>query len=363
MIIYSTTILSFLKKIHRDAFHILQNEMRINVRKTRVCYDSCTYPLEFVVFEKPGVLGYFDSNYYQIGLHKNLIHDVCPQTLANILRHELAHYICFLKYKNSVDDHGAEYREICRQFHWDADIYGAKLNLNLAQKKIDHLAHDHVISKVKKLMALTSSDNPHEAELATIKANQLLLQHNLKGLTDLPENEDLTYLKRVLNGVRASSKHQAICQILRLFFVKPVFNYGGGTYYIEVVGTKVNVAMADYIANFLDSELERLFKQAKKKNPTMKGAGQKASFMFGLSHGFTEKIKSTQSNIAQAHELVVLKDNLQERVDMAYKRLVGRASSQSTFNPTAQSVGKEAGRNLSIRPGLKNSTADTLQLT
>jgi len=240
------------------------------------------------------------------------------------------------------------------------EVYHSKLNLKLEDEKLENLSHEHVLNKVKKLMSLASSDNQHEAELATIKANELLLQHNLKQsqMTGHLDNDE-TCLKKVLFGKRVNSKHQAIYDILRSFFVQPVFNYGRGQFYLEVIGSRVNVEMAEYIAKYLDYELDHLFKLAKKNVPNMKGAGQKSSFMKGLAQGYLEKINKTQQAMANTRELIVIKEQLEERIKMAYGRLSHRAVAAGKQNGNARNLGQQAGKDLSIRPGVNNNSNTT----
>jgi len=206
-------------------------------------------------------------------------------------------------------------------------------------------------------MALASSDNPHEAELATIKANQLLLEHNLSYLQEKSENDESFVVKRVIKSSRKSTKHDAIYTILQTFCVAPVLNYGNGYFYLEVTGDKTSVLLADYVANFLNYELDILWKAAQKENPQIKGLSAKNSFLRGVAQGYIMKINQEKSKNANSHDLVLIENNLLRQKSIAYPRLHGSSAPAPKNDPSARSLGIQKGRNLSIKPGLSTSTS------
>ena len=59
------------------------------------------------------MLGYFDSNFYELGFHECLMQSSREQ-LSNVIRHELAHYMTFINYGEAVQPHGAEFRAFCQ---------------------------------------------------------------------------------------------------------------------------------------------------------------------------------------------------------------------------------------------------------
>jgi predicted SprT family Zn-dependent metalloprotease len=50
------------------------------------------------------MLGYFDPNFYELGFHECLMHSN-RELLQNIIKHELAHYITFINYGDTVEPH------------------------------------------------------------------------------------------------------------------------------------------------------------------------------------------------------------------------------------------------------------------
>ena len=356
--LYSPTILSFQKKVKAWAFKILASEAGLKTFRNRFQKGHYDYPLNIVVFEDNRKLGFFDKAYYTLGINKSLMYEANDGVLKNIIRHELAHCLTSILYNGNLS-HASEYREVCRRFNWGPEVYHAYSNVKTDNESFTHLAHDKLISKVKKLLCLTSSSNAHEAESATMKANELLIRYNLKHIPLESEQEDNeTCLKRVLSMRRKSAKLTCICDILRTFLVCPVFNYGVGITYLEVVGSRNNVELAEYVAHFLDRELETLWNHHKKNHPHLKGLKKKNSFFKGVSEGYVQKIKQNRHQSFQGNELAIIEKNLEKQVHTAYGGLRTVTSYECPPDAYSKELGQGAGRKLSIRKGLRgNSTA------
>jgi len=362
MLLYSKTIEAFLVRIKQDTRKILREEMSLNVQKNRILFKGILYPLNIVVFEDQTRLGYFDSRSYELGLSKKLLFQARDEVIKNVIRHELAHFMCYLLYGPQVL-HGAEFHQVCKNFGWDSKVYAAYANIELenSQVSIDNEKTQKLLEKLKKLLALSSSDNIHEKEIATLKANQLLLEHNLdlsKSQLDAEDSEETVYVKRVLSSTRKNAKHSAIYEILKTFFVSPVFNHGRGIFYLEVIGDLTSVELADYVANFLNSELEVLWKQTQKENPHLKGSASKNSFFKGVAKGYVEKIEKQKRSLATGLDLIAIEVNIERQLSMVYPRIGHASLSSGQINGEAHNAGITKGFNLSIKPALNHNGAN-----
>jgi hypothetical protein len=363
MLLYSDTTISFIQRVREEIRAIVNLEIAkvlpISMQRSRILYNKITYPLSIVVFEDKTRLGYFDSQLYELGISKNLMLSAQDEVLKNIIRHELAHFICYIL-NGSTEAHGIKFKEVCRQMNWNDEVERAYANIAALNEEIleQNTKTEQLLLKLKKLMALASSDNPHEAEIATIKANQLLLEHNLSYLKDINSTETESFVvKRVLKSSRKTTKHDAIYAILQTFCVAPVLNFGTGIFYLEVTGDKTSVLLADYVANFLDKELDVLWKNAQKENSKLKGLASKNSFFRGVAAGYVMKINQEKSNSANCHELVLIETNLARLKSIAYPRLHGSSAPSPKNDSHARNIGFLKGRNLSIKPGLNASTS------
>lgn len=367
MFLHSNTIKSFIARVREDVREIVNIEMKMKMERSRVLHGGIFYPLNIVVFEDNTRLGYFDSRTYELGLSKKLMYQAHDRVLKNVIRHELAHFIAFIKYGPQVM-HGEEFKAICRSYGWDDEVEKAYANISFENEKIEGDLHTQkLLERLKKLLALTSSDNPHERELATLKANQLLLEHNLDMTRQVHgdhDNDDETiYVQRVLEAKRKQTKHVVIYEILKTFFVSPVFNHGTGVFYLEVIGDRTSVELAEYVAHFLDFELEVMWKAVKKKNPAFKNIAAKNSFLRGVSKGYIEKIESQKMKSAQSFELALIEKNLQKQLKTVYSRIGHTSLSAGTHHSAANAAGIESGRSLSIKPGISDKSSKTYLLS
>lgn len=355
MFLHSETISVFISRVRNLAREIVNSEMKLKMERSRIFYKGILYPLNIVVFEDNSRLGYFDSRSYELGLSKKLMYTAKEEVLKNILRHELAHFMCYLLYGPQVL-HGEEFHNACKSFGWGPEVYSAYANIDLENSRIEdeNEKTEKLLQRLKKLLALASSDNAHERELATLKANQLLLEHNLDLSKSHSHENEIVYVKRVLEASRKSAKHVAIYEILKTFFVSPVFNHGRGIFYLEVIGDKTSVELADYVAHFLDSELEVIWKQTQKENPNLKGKSSKNSFLSGVAKGYVEKIEKQKSTLATGLDLVAIEKNIQKNLRIVYPRIGHSSLSGGMHNADAHNAGKVKGSNLSIKPALNS---------
>ena len=358
--LYSSTILSFRKKVKQMALYILNMEVKTFTGPHHFLWGHYTYPLEIVVFEDTHQLGFFDSTRNSIGINKVLMYKVDDEALRNIIRHELAHYLVFIIY-GDVPSHGKEFHHICARFGWGQEVFKAYTDLSAYKGQNSHQKHKKILEKIKKVLALSSSSNPHESQLATVKANELLLRYNLQ--YDTFDADEDTCLKRVLTATRRNAKITCIYDILETFFVQPVLNTGGGTFYLEVLGRRSNVELAEYVAHFLDHELDHLWQKHRQLHPHLKGITMKNSFFRGLSEGYLQKINSTHHQSFSTNELMIVKQGLQKHINAVYGRLSKTRTTYSKTDTYSKNLGKSAGQNLSIRKGINDSKNEIKELS
>lgn len=346
MLIYDSTTLAFTQKAETFLREIL-SEIGFVVKRNRFVYNKYLFPIHVVVFEG-SEWGHFNGPYYQIGLNRKLIYLAKDSVVRDILRHELAHYLTLLIYKENISSsHGAEFKEVCSRFGFPDEISRATMNLETANlSKEGDLISEKVLEKVKKLLQLAQSSNSHEAELATLKANELLLRHNLDYLKD---RQEPVYMDRILIQPRRDSKLSAIYEILRHFIVKPVISMGRNTCCLEVSGSLTNVKLAGYVANFLNQELDHLWEEARKEHG-LSGLREKNSFFLGVAQGFNLKMAKAKSSYSTEDQkaLMVVEKKLTVDTQMIYRRLSTTQSGHQS-DARANQHGMEKGKNLTIR--------------
>jgi hypothetical protein len=333
---------------------ILRDECSLEVNRSRFKFGPLLYPLNIVCFEDNTRWGYFDSKFFQIGLNVKLIGRVSDHALRNLLRHELAHYLTHLYFPKLSSPHGEEFLSLCQRYGWGEDVSRAKDDL--AALPLEGATQNQaMLSKVKKLLALASSSNQHEAELATLKANQLILRYHLEKneLNDEPE----LLVHTVMTAPKKNTLMVAIYDILTHFLVRPMLYFGQGEVRLEVAGPREQLELADYIAKFLEHEFERLWNL----ETNLKGLRAKNSFYLGIARGFSEKLQASRKDftVTESRALVKLESDLSEKLQHFLGGLSKTSSGQQLDDRALQS-GVARGRSLSIHPGVKGKITSFL---
>lgn len=345
MIVYSKRVFQFIQEIKAAAKEILAKEMGFSVARERFSDKNYTYPIKVVIFNNKKMLAYFESDFYELGFHEKLMHAPKKQLHA-IIRHELAHYMTFIRHGSWILPHGSEFRAFCDSMKWDEEVYSATCCLENEESSL--LEESSILRKIQKLMALSKSHNPHEAELAMIKAQELLLKHNIES-EYLCEDDGKVVLIRIMHQTKENAKMRSIARILETFFVSIVYNKGKNGIHLEVLGDPINVEIAEYVASFLDKELEFMWHSAKIAG--LKGAVAKNSFFMGIAKGYCTKIQALKRSY-DAHALMVIEKRLTEAKELVYPRL-SKSKSSSQHCSASASLGEMMGRDLSINPALK----------
>lgn len=359
MLVYSQKILRFVGFVKSTIRDILSRELKLTFLKDRFCVfeNRKLYPINVVIYNNQNMLGYFNSDFYELGFHERLM-QADKEQLRNIIRHELAHYMTFIKYGHDVLPHGSAFNDYCRSVGWGKEVSAATVHLTESEQTFN-AEISSTFRKIQKLMALSTSSNPNEAELAMIKSQQLLLKHNVELESIHLNNEDgeKIYLKRILKQKRVDAKMQAISRVLNTFFVSTVYSSSENSTWLEIAGSFANIEIAEYVANVLQHELDRLWDLTKKDHPHLKGLVAKNSFFAGIAKGYCDKIESLKQSYDQtvANALVVIEKKLEDAKDLIYSRLRNSKSSRK-YCPDSAALGEQAGKQLNFNPAIQKSS-------
>ncbi len=359
MLIYSETSFAFIAKCEKYLKEIIKSETDLELRRSRFVYNQYLYPIHIVVFEGQNTLGFFDHHTFQIGLNKSLMYSSKEKVLKDIIRHELAHYLSFIFHGANIKPHGFEFKSVCQRYNWPQEVSSASANIELLNESLQgDLEAEKIISKVKKLLKLAQSENEFESQAATVKANQLLLKYNIDLSTK--ENFETLYVEKLIVQKRKSAKLMAIYDILKHFMVRPILSYGKGQVSLEATGTKANIELTDYIASFLEDELERLW-NLHKDQYKLKGQKAKNSFFLGMARGYDQRMQTVFKDFdsSQSKELVQINQKLDESVNKIYRRL-SSTTSNGSIDHNSFGAGQKAGANLTINQGIKNKKSNKL---
>lgn len=353
MRVFSASIETFLQRLTVYIKNILSIDFRVRVGRTRFrAADGMSWPIVVVAIDDRNRLGYFDSSNLTIGINKCLMYTAKNRVLKDLLRHELAHYFTHIEYRNpDCAAHGTEFQAICDKYRLSARVRAATMDVREENEAIEgDLESEAIIARIQKLMSLAESDNENEAALATVRANELLTKYNLDAIAASGRAaKEVEYcVKLVLPYKRSSPRASAIAQILGQFFVYPVHTSAG----LEVTGTRANVDNAEYIASFLNRELDLLWKRARAGNRRLK----QKSFMAALATSYTDKLHAARGRLPRddRHALVLMNRDLEWAGHGIYGGSLQSRSSSYRDCAESASRGAEAGSNLEIRRGVSS---------
>ncbi len=351
MFIFNTETQHFIKIVRETFLDILKEETDLELKGNKIIYRGYLYPINFVVFEDKKTLGFYNQSTFQVGLNKELLRIDDEHTLKNVIRHEMAHLYLHLTKKESYRAHGKEFKEVFDKFNWNKDFSKASIPITSQDTPVNKVSN-----KIKKLLDLSHSPNEFEAQLAAKKAKELIEKHNIT--RELHHESDSTYACQVLSFKRKNSLYDGIYQILTHYYVYPVYNQGRGESYLEVIGERVNVEIADYVASYLHTNVPKLWETVKKENK-LKGVTAKNSFYISFFKELSKKLESekiqTKEHREDGNTSKDLTLNLEAHVKRVYPRLSKVSSGQKKRCPKSEQLGKKSAKNFSIRGALSKN--------
>jgi len=214
-----------------------------------------------------------------------------------------------------------------------------------------------IIEKIKKLLALATSSNEHEARLAAEKANELLIRHNLK-MQDLADTESVYDKSVAFEAARLKAHSRYVFSILQKhFFVVAVRSrrydtrwLSPGRTVVYLVGEETNLQVAQYVYGFLDYQFPALWRQFSQTSPR----SRQRNYYAGLHAGLNEQLAVRRRAVESDTGLVVVNDpNLRPAVKRLMGKTTGGGESKTKGRASrAFSAGLHDGRALQIRRGI-----------
>lgn len=307
--------------------------------------------------------------YRSLSISLILIHNHTWEYVQEVLYHEMAHQyveevLGFLEER----PHGEAFRSVCLKHGIDSSATGCLASW-LAKRKKSAFAdskNHRIIDKVNKLLALAQSTNAHEAESAMVKAQALLLKHNLSLLETQCERK---YTHKQIGRVgRRNPIRSIISAILsRFFFVEAIWTFGYDTHenrsgrVLEIYGTPENLEMAEYVYFYLQNMSELLWTEHKKQEQ-IKENRYRRTFIYGLLDGFYKKLEGRVSENRSKNLVWKGDPQLKAFTRRRNPRLVRSSSRHSrNCNDTYRS-GVAQGNNLVIHKGIREKSSGDVKL-
>jgi hypothetical protein len=325
--------------------------------------------------------GTWDSLTRTISLSRKLVQNYNWFQVLGILKHEMAHqWIDEFCSSAAPSDrpHGETFRAACRivgvpeQF-WGASTPLQENPLDWRQEKSDE-ASEKLLDKVRKLLALATSSNEHEALLAMNKVRELYAKYNLDKASEPSESGKSRFVHlTICDGKKRIELHQdkIIGILVGHFFVQVLtgrqFDVKTGEHHrmIEVIGTRENALMAEYVYHFLLHQIDYLVREAEKTSKNKISRIQRKSYRLGILEGFAKKLElseKAQSEISPAprgtgadlsiigQAMVKFKQDrqLDDYISKVYPRLGTSSGSSYELDGSAFSAGISVGKSITL---------------
>jgi hypothetical protein len=241
------------------------------------------------------------------------------------------------------------------------------------------MSREEVMSKIRKLFALTRSSNEHEAALAASRAREMLSRHNLDMEEVLERGETSDELKATQQGLKAGKygrvdkwQQSLFAGVARAFDCEPVIVQSIYTGVIFMfIGLTADIEAAVYTYQFLSKTIKRLCNQRLPgiiaTYPRYKPNKLRYSYLHGAVEGVLSGLNKRVKEIVKEEDcsaLMVVKEGAvkafmeSEYQDLKDKRMRVKVQAERAFVQ-----GYRDGKAVKVPQGLGNSGATPGQLT
>jgi hypothetical protein len=278
--------------------------------------------------------------------------------VVEVLRHELAHqYVDEVLGVRDEPSHGPTFQRVCRERAIDASAAGHPSPAPAEP------AAARLTEKLRRLLSLAGSDNRHEAELAMERAQELMLRHQLS-----LEGSQRRYVFRHLGKPqRRKSRAESLIGsvLIEHFFVEAIWTSvyaprtGHQEQQLEICGSEDNVAMAEYVHDFLLRTAKELWARAYAAGDLR--PGDRSAFMAGVIQGFRNKLNGARRQ-HQSTGLVYLGDpGLRDYYRRRHPH-VRRRTFAGTTRAAAAARGRAEGKRVVLHRPMEQSSSASRRL-
>ncbi len=306
--------------------------------------------------------GQWDPVTRTLTLSQRLIETQPWAVVLEILKHEMAHQ--WVTEKDLSDEgHGPLFRLACQRFgvaDWACQsVTDPSLPLEAWREAFADPERARLQGRVEKLLALAGSSNQHEATAAMKKVQELYARHNLETLESGIRRDYVS--REISSGKKRMERHHfLIASILNdYFFVRVIhasrFDAKANTTFkmIEILGTRTNVDMAEYVYHFLWNQIQLRWKLF--RSETGASVRGKSSYFLGLLTEFRKKLEvpavESDSLALQIKEDPRLTSFVRDR----YPRLASFGRSGMYRDRESFKAGQQEGKRLTLYRGVGKS--------
>ncbi len=325
-----------------------------------------------------------------ISLKRDLIARHPWYAVRDVLRHEMAHQLkAELHPEIQEADHGPCFRRMCHLLGARPEASGdfplidqlvyadGDLSDDAAEAEGARSGEARLMVRLRKLLSLSGSTNPHEAESALLKARELAAKYALdleearKDGVPTPEDERHYTVSIGECHPRLSLEEAALANLLQDFFgvmavreYAPDLETGRPSHILTLSGTRRSLQLATYVHDCIQTA----FRRAQYDLPPLMLARTIASkralkdFRLGLLEGFRAKLREQNQRPEMRALVLADKTRLKEYLAWQYPHLRTHSAGRSQIDGELRAAGNRAGRRLDIRPALQKANSGRKRL-
>jgi len=252
-------------------------------------------------------LGQWHGELRSLEISRSLVVEQPWPEVLEVLKHEVAHqYVAEVMHRHHEPPHGPAFQEACRLLACDPSPSGdGGIPLYRPHAPTAGLTPDDArLGKIHKLLAL-ADNNPdeHEAQAAFARASELMLKYNLDGVRAPTRDYTYRYLGKP-SGRTPHYRYQIAAILQEFFFVQCIWvdsydvRRGVRGSRLEVMGTRANVDMAEYVHDCLQRQCLSLWRRFKRERE-IRDRRAKRHYLDGLLAGFRRQLMQSQSESAE----------------------------------------------------------------
>lgn len=212
-----------------------------------------------------------------------------------------------------------------------------------------------VVDTIRKLLRLSKSPHPGEAETALAKALELSARHQVD-IDSLDLDDDVRRLiqRAVHVGMRISNVRRFALGIVKLYFnVTPVVRYP----HVVLVGTLQDVAVAEYVIGFLVSACATECRRWRAFAASRFTPARRRAFQTGWFYGVASKLGAARKEICATTGVDLVLASEERRRDAYIADEVGKVHivkrrDERRHDASWVNQGYVRGREINIRPAV-----------
>jgi hypothetical protein len=243
-----------------------------------------------------------------------------------------------------------------------------------------------IAERIRKILALTTSPNEHEALAAANMAHALLAEHNLT-MTDVhvttEEDEDTTIVEDETLVTKDSKPWRRLIGVMiaQMYFCKYIFRHDrvwtsarrNGYIRQDVhyfIGTKSNIAISKMMFEYLTGTVDRLAKDGARNFPPRERSSYVTSFRNACAGRLAKRIherieaakrgelksESGKNLPALLNTYLAVKNQLDAFIENKYKKLHTRKSRAKSTNIIGAMDGRAQGDKIGLDPQLNRGS-------